>query len=72
LFETTTLASMVKVDPADLVDRSEVAAMLGLSSPNAVSVYARRYADFPTPIIQRGRCVLWLRREVAGWKSRRT
>jgi len=63
----------VKVDPADLLDSHEVAAVLGLASHRAVSTYRGRYADFPVPLIEKGagRCVLWLRSDVEAWAKGR-
>ena len=63
---------MAKIDPAQLVDRTEVASITGLRNPNAVSVYAKRYPDFPLPVVQKGRCVLWLRADVERWVQRRS
>jgi predicted DNA-binding transcriptional regulator AlpA len=62
-----------KVDPDDLIDTHEIAALLGLSSPRAVSVYRSRYATFPQPLIDRGtgRCLLWLRADVETWAKGR-
>jgi len=58
------------VDTDDLVDSTEVAEILGLSSARAVSVYRSRYSDFPQPIVVKagGRLLLWDRREVKGWR----
>jgi len=63
----------MRVDPEDLVDSGEVAALLGLSSSNAVSTYRRRYEDFPEPVLTKGsgKCVLWVRADVEEWLSRR-
>ena len=63
----------MKVDPADLVDSSEVAELLGLSSSTAVSTYRARYTDFPEPVVQKGsgKCVLWLRAEIETWGEQR-
>lgn len=57
------------IDPDNLIDTHDVANLLGLSSPRAVSVYRSRYDDFPTPLINRGtgRCLLWLRGDVEAW-----
>jgi predicted DNA-binding transcriptional regulator AlpA len=55
------------IDTDILVDLSEVAASIGLDNPRGVSVYRRRYADFPAPVITKGRCVLWLRSDVEAW-----
>lgn len=71
---SATYASRVpKYDPAELVDATEVARMLGLSRRNAVSVYRSRYDDFPEPVVDlgKGRCVLWLRRDIERWHNRR-
>jgi predicted DNA-binding transcriptional regulator AlpA len=57
----------VKVDPADLIDSPEVADVIGLANPNGVSVYRRRYDDFPEPVVDKGRCVLWRRQDVEAW-----
>ena len=63
----------VNVDPADLLDSHDVAAVLGLASHRAVSTYRGRYADFPAPLIEKGagRCVLWLRSDVEAWAKGR-
>lgn len=58
-----------KVDVDQLVDAPQVAEMLGLSNPNGVSVYQRRYADFPAPAVSRGRCRLWLVGEISSWAA---
>jgi predicted DNA-binding transcriptional regulator AlpA len=62
-----------RVDPAELVDAHVVASILGLSSPSAVSVYRKRYEDFPQPVVDmgKGRCLLWLRHDVEAWARRR-
>ena len=57
----------MKIDPGELLEPSEVAPLIGLENPNGVSVYRRRYADFPEPVVEKGRCVLWLRRDVEAW-----
>ena len=63
---------MPKVDTEDLIDSPEVAVLLGLSRYNAVSEYRRRYADFPDPVVRKGRCLLWRRRDIEAWAKRRT
>lgn len=62
-----------KVDPADLLDTTDVARLLGLSKATAVSVYRRRYDDFPQPLVDkgRGRCLLWLRADIVRWAAGR-
>ena len=59
------------IDPDDLIDAEEVAKVLGLASGRVISVYKARYANFPKPAIERGRCRLWLRSDVAGWTRQR-
>ena len=55
----------------DLADLAEVAEIMGLTNQRGVSVYRRRYADFPAPFVERGRCVLWVRADVEAWVERR-
>jgi predicted DNA-binding transcriptional regulator AlpA len=55
------------IDPSTLVDPGEVADIIGLGNVRGVAVYRKRYEDFPTPIIERGRCLLWQRSEVEDW-----
>jgi predicted DNA-binding transcriptional regulator AlpA len=56
----------------DLIDAHDVARILGLSHRNTVSLYMRRYADMPRPVIDlgRGRPSLWLRPEIERWHAR--
>lgn len=60
---------MVAVD--DLIDAHEVAALLGLSHHNTVSVYQHRYEDMPQPAVDlgKGRVKLWLRPEIERWRD---
>ena len=62
------------IDPSELLDSSEVAELLSLSSSTAVSVYRSRYDDFPSPVIIKGsgKCVLWLRADIEAWKTGRS
>ncbi len=62
-----------KVDPAELVDAQGVADLLGLSHRNTVSLYQKRYADMPRPVVDmgNGRCKLWLDSEMRTWASER-
>ena len=57
----------MEVDPAQLIDSAEVAEIIGLTNPDGVSVYRRRHADFPVPVVDKARCVLWLRSDVERW-----
>ncbi|MGI9052818.1 MAG: helix-turn-helix transcriptional regulator [Ilumatobacteraceae bacterium] len=61
----------MKVDPADLLNAREVAAVVGLAHREAVATYRRRYGDFPAPLISKGTCVLWLRADVEAWAAAR-
>ena len=62
-----------KVDVDDLLDADQVAEALGLSSRTAVSVYRKRYIDFPDPVLDRGtgKCRFWLRGEIESWSRSR-
>lgn len=62
-----------RVDLADLIDASEVAAILGLARANSVYVYQARYPDMPRPVLDRGprQAKLWLRSEVTAWSKNR-
>lgn len=66
------MCPMVNTD--DLADAHEVADLLGLSHPNSVSGYQRRYRHMPRPVIDlgRGRSRLWLRPEIEAWVAERT
>ena len=57
----------------DLIDARGIAELLGLSHPNSVSTYLRRYPDMPRPVVDlgRGRPRLWLRPHIADWAGRR-
>ena len=63
-----------KVDPDELIGPGEVAELLGLSHTSAVSTYAKRYDDFPDPLVNlpRSRIRLWLRPEIEDWDARRS
>lgn len=62
-----------RVDTEDLLDAHGVAELLGLSHPNSVFTYLKRYEDFPSPVLDFGghRVKLWLREDVETWKRRR-
>ena len=62
-----------RVNTEDLIDAHAVAEMLGLSHRNSVSVYLRRYARMPRPVIDLGpgRPRLWVREEVRAWAKSR-
>jgi glutathione-regulated potassium-efflux system ancillary protein KefG len=61
------------VNTEDLIDSRELAALLGLSHPNSVSLYQRRYHTMPRPVVDlgRGRPRLWLRSSIEDWLDSR-
>ena len=61
------------VHTEDLIDAHEVAKILGLTHPNSVSTYLKRYADMPPPVLElgRGRPRLWLRQAIEQWDAER-
>jgi predicted DNA-binding transcriptional regulator AlpA len=61
------------LDTDDMIDAQGVAELLGLAQRNTVSAYQRRYPAMPRPVIDlgQGRCKLWLRSEIEGWRSER-
>lgn len=61
----------MEIDTEDLADIAEAAEIIGLTNPRGVTVYRRRYEDFPAPVIEKGRCVLWRRSDVAAWAAGR-
>ena len=60
------------VDSEDLVGAAEVAELLGLAQASSVSVYARRYADFPEAVVElpRSKVRLWLRADIEAFRVR--
>lgn len=65
------MSRAVKIDPDDLLDANEVAALLGLTHRQAVATYRVRYDDFPEPVVVKARCMLWRRQDVERWKVSR-
>jgi predicted DNA-binding transcriptional regulator AlpA len=63
----STMVLVVEVETDNLIDQRQVAALIGLGNERGVSVYRRRYPDFPKPAIDRGHCVLWVRGDVEAW-----
>lgn len=63
-----------KIATEDLIDAHGVADILGLAHRNTVSVYQRRYADMPRPVVDlgSGRTKLWLRPEIERWAAEQT
>lgn len=56
---------MVAVE--DLIDATAVAEIVGLAHRNSVATYLHRYADFPRPVFEMGRCRVWSRVDVDKW-----
>lgn len=61
------------VDIDDLMSAVDVAAILGLAHHNSVTTYLHRYADFPTPVVDKsnGHIRLWLREDILRWRDLR-
>lgn len=61
------MAPIVRTE--DLIDAQGIADLLGLAQRNTVSLYQRRYADMPRPVIDLGpgRSRLWLAPEIREW-----
>ena len=55
------------VDPAELVTTADIAARLGLAHAETVHSWRRRHADFPAPVVERGRTLLWHWPDVERW-----
>jgi glutathione-regulated potassium-efflux system ancillary protein KefG len=62
------------IDTDDVIDAQGVAELLGLAQRNTVSAYQRRYPAMPRPVVDlgQGRCKLWLRTDIARWRSARS
>jgi predicted DNA-binding transcriptional regulator AlpA len=61
----------MQIDTGDLLDANDVAELLGLAHRQAVSTYRGRYPDFPEPIVEKARCVLWRRTDIEAWRDGR-
>lgn len=61
------MAPLVRTE--DLIDARGVAQLIGLSHPESVSTYQRRYEDMPRPVVDlgSGRPRLWLKPEIEAW-----
>lgn len=62
-----------KVDPDNLISAAEVRVILGLSQPNSVTTYVKRYANFPQPVVDlsSSRARLWRRQDIIRWHNAR-
>ena len=59
-----------KVDVNDLVGAAEIAERLGLSHPQSVHGWRRRYPDFPQPIAHLKTALVWNWPDVERWARR--
>jgi predicted DNA-binding transcriptional regulator AlpA len=55
---------------ANVLDAKKVAAELGVSL-SSVYVYRHQHEDFPAPVLEHGRCLMWLRSDIKRWKRQR-
>ena len=62
-----------RVDVDELLSAAEVAELLGFSMRQVVSIYARRYEDFPQPVVVKsnGHTQLWAREDIEEYRSHR-
>lgn len=51
---------------ANVIGAKQVADELGVSL-SSVYVYRHRYPDFPPPVLEHGRCYMWLRADIKQW-----
>jgi predicted DNA-binding transcriptional regulator AlpA len=61
-----------KVDVDLLVDASAIAARAGYSRPQTVHNWRARYPDFPPPVAEFGKAVVWYWPDVEDWLRRRS
>jgi predicted DNA-binding transcriptional regulator AlpA len=59
-----------KVDLDQLVGANEIAERLNVKRPQVVHDWRRRHAEFPAPVIERSKTLLWLWPEVEAWAER--
>jgi hypothetical protein len=59
-----------KVDVDQLIGADGIAERLHLSRAQVVHVWRARHDDFPTPVYQRGRAILWYWPDVERWARR--
>jgi hypothetical protein len=55
------------VDVDDLIDAAGIAARLDLAQPQTVHLWRRRYPDFPEPVAELTRVLVWHWPDVARW-----
>ncbi len=56
-----------RVNVNDLVGAHEIAERLGLSHPQTVHTYRRRYPDFPEPVAHLKRAHVWDWTDIEAW-----
>lgn len=56
---------------SDLVVTAEIAERLGISHSETIHLWRRRYADFPKPVFERQRVILFSWAEVEAWARER-
>jgi len=62
------MARRVEVD--NLVGAAEIARRVGVSRPNVVHDWRRRYADFPKPVAHLRQALVWNWPDVERWARR--
>jgi hypothetical protein len=55
------------IDVDSLVTAADIAERLDAKRPQAVHTWRRRHTDFPAPVIERGRVILWSWPAVRRW-----
>lgn len=55
---------------AQLVGAAEIADRLGISHPQTVHLWRRRYPDFPQPVAQLRQALVWAWPDVKRWARR--
>ena len=56
-----------RVDSDDLIDAVGIADRLGLAQPQTVHLWRKRYSDFPSPVAEFTRLLVWDWSEVRQW-----
>jgi glutathione-regulated potassium-efflux system ancillary protein KefG len=56
-----------KVDVDDLVGAAEIADRLNIAHAETIHTWRRRYPDFPQPVVDLQRAVLWSWPDVEAW-----
>jgi len=56
-----------KVDTENLIDAAGIAARLRLAQPQTVHLWRRRYENFPEPVAELTRVLVWDWSEVEAW-----